>query len=1119
MALTRKIASGGTVANFSTYVGEKGHLFYNSDTGDLRISDGVTPGGNSLALTSTQIGDLSVNGASISTINANEDLNLVSNGTGNVNVFGNFNIHTDGIGSSLSFNAASNGLITINSPTVSTTQAALSVNGSSNTTNRPVTYRGTMLDLTGNDNQIASLIIDAFGTTVPAGGGTTSAFSRLIGRTGRGTLTAPATMQLNDEIFRITGSGYSGGSSLNGYPSTAHIRMLANENFNSTSSGSRMEFYVTANGNTITSGFGTLALTLDGVNLTTANKIVNTNTTNSTSTTTGAITTAGGLGVAQDFYIGGSIWANSEIYTSYVGSLSNGSTLTLQGGADAQGAVAVKSNSFSVTTTTLTSPALQINALGHTTFTDLDPGSIAPTVVITGNTDSSTQAPNTGGVQLHVTGDVGTPGRIYNDGQADYAVLVNRRYNGTSTSPTAVLNTQIIGRIGATPYTSAGWPTISTARIDFIATEDQTGTNQGNAIDFYTIPNGSTTPQLSLQVANTGVISLANFLPYTDNTYNLGSSTQRWKNVYIGPGTLYITDQTLNTPVAITINNGVFNLNGIAQAQLPVLLANTVTAQTTSGTLAIGQAGDTGTLQLYRPITFSDSTVQSTAGIPLTQKGMANGVASLDSTGKVTAAQLPAGAVIFQGTWSAATNTPTLANGTGTAGYEYVVTASGTVNFGAGNITFTAGDFVIYNGTIWQRIPTGGLGVTSINGTLTGAVTGIVTTSDTGTVTNTMLAGSIANNKLVYSSITTTAGTGITLGGSSVALGGTLTITNAGVTSNVAGTGISVSGATGAVTITNTGVTAASAGSGISLSSSTGSVTITNTGVLSTVAGTHITVSAGTGNVTIGTDATSANTVSTIVARDSSGNFSAGTITANITGNVSGNAGTVTNGVYTTDTGTVTNTMLAGSIANSKLANSSVTVTAGTGLSGGGAVSLGGSVTLTNAGVTSIVAGTGISISGSTGAVTITNTGTTQTVSTWTPTLTFATTQGTQTYTTRVGNYVKTGQMVYATFDIVISSLGTGAGNFSLTMTGLPTPMTTTGAAGDLVITTQTIAATNPGMIFMAGEVTGGATSVAVFGTLVQAGGGGSTTYRQVTAADLGGTASITGKIQYISAS
>lgn len=41
-------------------------------------------------------------------------------------------------------------------------------------------------------------------------------------------------------------------------------------------------------------------------------------------------------------------------------------------------------------------------------------------------------------------------------------------------------------------------------------------------------------------------------------------------------------------------------------------------------------------------------------------------------------------------------------------------------------------------------------------------------------------------------------------------------------------------------------------------------------------------------------------------------------------GDLTGNADTVTNGVYTTDTGTVTNTMLAGSIANDKLANSTI---------------------------------------------------------------------------------------------------------------------------------------------------------------------------------------------------
>ena len=46
------------------------------------------------------------------------------------------------------------------------------------------------------------------------------------------------------------------------------------------------------------------------------------------------------------------------------------------------------------------------------------------------------------------------------------------------------------------------------------------------------------------------------------------------------------------------------------------------------------------------------------------------------------------------------------------------------------------------------------------------------------------------------------------------------------------------------------------------------------------------------------------------------------------------------------DSGTVTNTMLAGSIANGKLVNAAVTVTAGDGLSGGGSVALGATTSL-----------------------------------------------------------------------------------------------------------------------------------------------------------------------------
>lgn len=87
------------------------------------------------------------------------------------------------------------------------------------------------------------------------------------------------------------------------------------------------------------------------------------------------------------------------------------------------------------------------------------------------------------------------------------------------------------------------------------------------------------------------------------------------------------------------------------------------------------------------------------------------------------------------------------------------------------------------------------------------------------------------------------------------------------------------------------------------------------------------------------------NTASTLVQRDASGNFSAGTITANLTGNVSGNAGTVTNGLYST--GSYSNplwlTSLAGSkvtgIPNTSLSNSSITIN-------GTSVSLGGSINI-----------------------------------------------------------------------------------------------------------------------------------------------------------------------------
>jgi hypothetical protein len=82
--------------------------------------------------------------------------------------------------------------------------------------------------------------------------------------------------------------------------------------------------------------------------------------------------------------------------------------------------------------------------------------------------------------------------------------------------------------------------------------------------------------------------------------------------------------------------------------------------------------------------------------------------------------------------------------------------------------------------------------------------------------------------------------------------------------------------------------------------------------------GTGVTTSTGSGANVLGTSPTiSAPTITG--AGTIAGTFT-GNLTGNVTGTVSGNAGTVTNGVYTTDTGTVTSTMIAnGTIVNADI--------------------------------------------------------------------------------------------------------------------------------------------------------------------------------------------------------
>jgi hypothetical protein len=113
----------------------------------------------------------------------------------------------------------------------------------------------------------------------------------------------------------------------------------------------------------------------------------------------------------------------------------------------------------------------------------------------------------------------------------------------------------------------------------------------------------------------------------------------------------------------------------------------------------------------------------------------ANGIPQLDSSGKILVSQLPNSVMEFKGVWDAATNTPTLADGTGNAGDVYLCNVAGTVNFGSGPIAFIVGDYVVYTGTVWAKSGGASGTVTSVAVTESGDALNItgspITTSGT----------------------------------------------------------------------------------------------------------------------------------------------------------------------------------------------------------------------------------------------------------------------------------------------------------------------------------------------------------------------------------------------------
>jgi hypothetical protein len=188
-------------------------------------------------------------------------------------------------------------------------------------------------------------------------------------------------------------------------------------------------------------------------------------------------------------------------------------------------------------------------------------------------------------------------------------------------------------------------------------------------------------------------------------------------------------------------------------------LAITLNTQT-ANTVFAGPSSGSAAQPTFRALVSADIPNLSATYVLQSEVGAANGVASLDSGGKIPLSQLPATLMEFKGSWNPNTNTPTLVDGTGTTGYTYWVSAADPNPVAGLNdpsmYNFQIGDLVIYNGTAWVLV-TPAAGVQSVNG-----AQGAVTVNAINQLTGDVTAGPASGSQSVVASLVATSNATLT---------------------------------------------------------------------------------------------------------------------------------------------------------------------------------------------------------------------------------------------------------------------------------------------------------------------------------------------------------------------
>jgi hypothetical protein len=136
------------------------------------------------------------------------------------------------------------GTLTMNAVNFPTNTAAIQVTAAGNNAFVTPTNTDYMMQVTGRDGFANRIIFDSYGTGV---------YSTVVGRSGRGTASAPSASQSGDVIMRFSGNAY--GSATSGYVGTGvgRFELVAVDNMTSANNGSQWNLWsMPAGGNTFT---------------------------------------------------------------------------------------------------------------------------------------------------------------------------------------------------------------------------------------------------------------------------------------------------------------------------------------------------------------------------------------------------------------------------------------------------------------------------------------------------------------------------------------------------------------------------------------------------------------------------------------------------------------------------------------------------------------------------------------------------------------------------------------------------------------------------------------------------------------------------------------------------